>query len=899
MRLFPFTFVKKSKLKQIAEEYAALQSQVTAAADFISEIEKGNLEAQYDEEEHLSEKATDDQLSNSLISLRKQMVKVSLEERQRNWVAETRSKFIDILRSSDNNLKELAEGIICNLVKYLSANQGGLYLVNDDDANDVYVELLACYAYERKKYISQRIEIGHGLVGQIILEKESMYLTEIPENYLKITSGLGQSTPRYLLIVPLKLEEKVFGAIEIASFHPIKTHEIEFTEQLGESIASTISNVKNNYQTRRLLEETQQQAEEMRAQEEEVRQNMEELSATQEDMQRIMKEVQGNEAFMKGLIDSTNDSIITIDKDYKIITCNKSTSETYKTSGLEVGKGFDIFELFQDEQKAKYKAFYDRALKGEFFEVTEKYQYGDRIQHFTVTYSPLRDEKGEIVGAACFGKDVTEMIIAKEKTEKLLAESQQQAEEMKAQEEELLQNMEELSATQEEIERKSNEVESRIKAIDESGFASIEFDLNGNIIIANANFLKLMDYQLEDIQGKHHRIFVTDVYAESEEYKQFWEMLKNGKSQNGEYERLGNNNKRVFIQGSYSVILDHQGRPKSVIKLAADITAAKQTLEEVEQQAEIMKAQEEEMMRMLQETQGQQKFTTELLNASKENIFVIDKNYQFLEFNKTFEVALSHTGIQAEKGGDVFQVFAEEEKLKHKELYDQVFKGEAFEVNEYIKAADAYFVSSYNPLTNAEGEVYACAVFAKDITELVKSKKQAEGLLHESQQQGEELKAQEEELRQNMEELSATQEDMQRIMTEVQASEHYLNELLNVTKDTIYTLNKEAKIMTFNTFFVENMKQYGFKVEKGFDYLSILPSEEEKKSQKQIIDKVFAGETIQIPLTYEVEGGEIHLVSTYSPIKNAEGKIIATAVYSKDVTELVLAKKQQEGKTWK
>src|SRR5690606_29301825 len=157
----------------------------------------------------------------------------------------------------NNDLRELAEDIIRSLVKYLSANQGGLYLINDDDANDIHVELLACYAYERKKHISQRIEIGHGLVGQIILEKERMYLTEIPENYLNITSGLGQSTPRHLLIVPLKLEEKVFGAIEIASFHPIKAHEIEFTEQLGESIASTIANVKNNHRTKKLLEETQ------------------------------------------------------------------------------------------------------------------------------------------------------------------------------------------------------------------------------------------------------------------------------------------------------------------------------------------------------------------------------------------------------------------------------------------------------------------------------------------------------------------------------------------------------------------------------------------------------------------------------------------------------------------
>jgi hypothetical protein len=122
------------------------------------------------------------------------------------------------------------------------------------------------------------------------MEKETIQLTEIPDDYVEITSGLGKATPSYILLVPLKHEEDVLGVIEIASFRVFEKHEVEFTERVAQSIASTILSVKINARTRMLLEQSQQQAEEMLAQEEEMRQNMEELQATQEEMSRKAQE---------------------------------------------------------------------------------------------------------------------------------------------------------------------------------------------------------------------------------------------------------------------------------------------------------------------------------------------------------------------------------------------------------------------------------------------------------------------------------------------------------------------------------------------------------------------------------------------------------------------------------
>jgi len=122
------------------------------------------------------------------------------------------------------------------------------------------------------------------------MEKQTIHLTEIPQNYIQITSGLGGSNPKSLLLVPMKMEKEVLGVIEIATFNEFEAHQIAFLEQASLSIASSLNMAETNKRTSELLEKTQQQAEEMAAQEEEMRQNMEELQATQEESSRRAEE---------------------------------------------------------------------------------------------------------------------------------------------------------------------------------------------------------------------------------------------------------------------------------------------------------------------------------------------------------------------------------------------------------------------------------------------------------------------------------------------------------------------------------------------------------------------------------------------------------------------------------
>jgi PAS domain S-box-containing protein len=259
------------KLKLIIEHYSSNEKN---AATLIHNIRNGKMD--------LNVKG-DNELIRSLVDLRTHIATMLEKEKQRNWVSQGVANFGATLRKQTGDANSLYDHIICDIVRYLGINQGGLFLVNE---NKTKLELKACYAYDRKKFQEKEIEFGQGLVGQVYLEKETLLLKQIPQNYLNIRSGLGSAEPAFIVIVPFKLNDEVECIVELASFEPFEPYHIEFLEKLGESVAATISSIKINSHTKKLLYESQNAAEQLRAQEEELRQNMEELEATQEEMRR-------------------------------------------------------------------------------------------------------------------------------------------------------------------------------------------------------------------------------------------------------------------------------------------------------------------------------------------------------------------------------------------------------------------------------------------------------------------------------------------------------------------------------------------------------------------------------------------------------------------------------------
>jgi methyl-accepting chemotaxis protein len=402
---------KKIKIKsqdeigQMNQSVNTLIDGLNKTAEFAQEIGKGNLDKEF---ELLSDK---DVLGNSLLEMREslkeareQEEKRKIEDQKQNWATQGLAKFGEILRQNTDDMHEFGYHIISNLVKYIDANQGGLFIINDDDKNDQFIELLACYAYERRKYMEKRIDFGVGLIGRCIQEQKTIYMTDLPDEYINITSGLGEAVPNALLIVPLKVNDEIFGVVELAGFNEFEGHVIKFVEEVGESIASTISTTKINIRTNQLLEQSQQQSEEMASQEEEMRQNMEELQATQEEAARRSGEMQGLlnalnranlviEYDLEGRIISVNDNYLQL-----VGTTRDQLIGTHHTDNMKLTKA----QLKENEQ------FWNDLRNGITKKETESVEFEGKKYVFVATYTPILDEEGNPVKVLKIATDITE-----------------------------------------------------------------------------------------------------------------------------------------------------------------------------------------------------------------------------------------------------------------------------------------------------------------------------------------------------------------------------------------------------------------------------------------------------------------------------------------------------------
>ncbi len=259
------------------------------ASEFIDNISHGEYTIAWPELDASNQTLNENNLAGRLTKMRDQLKQFKKEEEKRLWSNEGLTKFSEIVRNHQRNLEELSNEIVRFLSKYLHAQQCGLFILNESEEKP-FLELKACFAYDRKKFIERRIDVGIGLIGQTFLEGETTLLTNVPKGYTYISSGMGETTPSCVLILPMKYNDKIEAIIELASLKKFEEHEIAFLQKAGEFVAAAVQGVRTTERMHTLLSSSQEQTEAMRAQEEEMRQNMEELYSTQEEIQRREQE---------------------------------------------------------------------------------------------------------------------------------------------------------------------------------------------------------------------------------------------------------------------------------------------------------------------------------------------------------------------------------------------------------------------------------------------------------------------------------------------------------------------------------------------------------------------------------------------------------------------------------
>jgi PAS domain S-box-containing protein len=422
------------------------------ATDFISNITKGNYDISWPGINKENAKLNNRNIAGELITMRDQMKKVKSEDEKRIWSSQGLSDFAAIIRNNQHDFKALSIELISNIVKYLDIQMGGLFILNTDNEDEVYLELTGCYAYNRVKTLEKKVPPGKGLVGQCYLEGDTIYMKEVPQDFVNITSGLGDARPNCVLIVPLKLNDKIEGVIELASLKPFAEHEIEFIEKLGETLASAIITVRSAESTNILLEQTQQQAEEMRAQEEEMRQNMEELQATQEQMHRKNEEVEEllrkaseretemkkqNEiiasekaeletetAILNTLMEVLPERITVKDEQGRFLKLSEAKYKTLREQGYKNIIGKSDRDIFGEEHFAKSFAIEKDLMKSKkpVLDLEEKINISKEVSIWGLTSRvPFVGSSGKVLGTIVVTKDITKEKTCAEELAKLQA----------------------------------------------------------------------------------------------------------------------------------------------------------------------------------------------------------------------------------------------------------------------------------------------------------------------------------------------------------------------------------------------------------------------------------------------------------------------------------------------
>src|SRR5450830_1919704 len=351
---------------------------------------------------------------------------------------------------------------------------------------------------------------------------------------------------------------------------------------------------------------------------------------------------------------SKSQSVIEFTLDGRIIKANDNFLNLVGYSAEEIiGKHHSLLTDPEYSQSDEYKIFWEKLGRGEFDQGQYK-RVGKNSKEVWIeaSYNPIYDLKGKPYKVLKYATDITQ--------QKLQAADYQ----------------------------------AQIAAISKSQ-GVIEFTLDGKVITANENFLKVLGYTIDEVIGQHHRRFVDAEYRNSIEYEQFWEKLGRGEFHQGQYKRIGKGEKEVWIEASYNPIFDFNGKPFKVVKYATDIT--EQKLRESDYSGQLA---------AISKSQGVIEFT---LDGK-----VITANKNFLNMlGYTLEEAV---GQHHSKFVDAVY----RESLQYKEFWQKLGRGE-FDQGQYKRIGkgekEVWIEASYNPIFDLNGKPFKVVKYATDITE--------------------------------------------------------------------------------------------------------------------------------------------------------------------------------------
>jgi signal transduction histidine kinase/CheY-like chemotaxis protein len=237
-----------------------------------------------------------DQLGMALSNMVKTLRDITTDNSNQDWLKSGQMQLSQEM-SGKQDLVTLAKNIIRFLCNYLQAQVGVFYMVVEESSSDsqtrsVHLKLLASYAYTWRKNLSNRFEFGEGMVGQAALEQQAIIIMQVPAEAIYVQSGLMDTAPRQVIVIPFLYESVVKGVIELGFFQALTELQVEFLNQVMSNIAIAVNTAESRTQMQELLRQSQVQTEELHSQAEELQSQQEELRQTNEELEERTRELE-------------------------------------------------------------------------------------------------------------------------------------------------------------------------------------------------------------------------------------------------------------------------------------------------------------------------------------------------------------------------------------------------------------------------------------------------------------------------------------------------------------------------------------------------------------------------------------------------------------------------------
>jgi methyl-accepting chemotaxis protein len=506
-----------------------------------------------------------DELGNALLLLsdfhtRKELEEVTRnrEDKKQNWISEGVAQLGEVLRSERDHVTELSFKIIQQLVTYMRMEMGSLFITNLSDPEKPCLDLVASYAFDRRKFRSMQLEWGAGLPGACAQEKGRIFVTDVPADYFEVASGLGSSKPNCILLVPLKMGDHVVGVIELATVRLLRPFEVEFVESLSESIASSLQSARASEQTARLLKQSQEQAETLTQKDAAMRESMQKLEQAQ-------RESSIKESEISGILHAINQSTLVAELGLngRFTRINERFVMLLESHEDQVlGKLHSDFAMV-DRASDEYKAFWSTLREGKSVANTEVYRLfsGEEVW-LQQTFTPILNDEGRVHKILNIAVNITE-------ERALLAR---------------------LQMREQEITRRGLDLKTLHQAVNTS-LIKCELDAEGIMMGVNEKYCEVTGYGRKELLGRNYRLFLKD--SEKEQFEKIWMEVLKEKVYEGVIRRSRPTGEEVWLVSTFSPVKDEAGVIYKIYFMGLDITEKRlkyQLLEDANQEIERLKS---------------------------------------------------------------------------------------------------------------------------------------------------------------------------------------------------------------------------------------------------------------------------------------------------------------------